>query len=264
MSTPVALPVAPPGVSFWVHEDGAGISAAAARGVARAESGDWTSGDIAVRVADFRGYLVYRSWLAAKLAGKTGTSEEKGAFQIDPDWITGRENAASSDRARALMLLGKTGVLMRLAANGTKNWDAPALFSTNANSADVGALPLMAIAIVTVVVAVAESAAVAYLAHEARAVVENWLARDSQLKSLAQADAQVLRVLDDHADREATAGANLPLDDAERRALDMLDQRQKDATAKLTAPAAQDDSNLGWWAFGAGLAAAAAAALLFR
>jgi hypothetical protein len=262
MSEAIALPVGlPPADGYWIHEDPAGISPAAARGLARAERRDWTRGPLEERAADFRGLLVYRSWIAAKILGSSGMNSERGALGMSPDYAIARENTSDSERARLVATLGKTGAILAAGAGATRSgWDAKTLH-TQAGG-DTAALPLVTIAVVTIIVAVAESAAVAYLAHEAKHVVDNWLARKAELAELAQSDAQVLRLLDHHVDRENEAGAVLPLDDAEKAALGMLEKRQVEAMKKLTGPTPVKDDGLPGWVFPASIAAAALTAFV--
>lgn len=263
-----ALDVPPSaGPARWIHEDKSGISVAAARALRRSEIGDWNSGPVEGRMADLRAWLVFRAYLAAKLAGQTGTSEERGAFMVDPAWVAAQTNP-ENERARAMLAIGRTGKIFARAVGTGRgaltNWAPDGAFYTVAGASDTGALPLMVVAVVTVVVAVAESAAIAYIAHEARAAVENYLARDQTLKDLVRQDAQVLRVLDVHAEREEKAGKNLPLDDAEKAALGSLEKQQDQAEArlgKLSEPV--KGGELSWWTVPLSVAAAVGAALIF-
>ncbi len=259
MTAELAIPPGtPPADAYWVHEDKAGISQAAARGLARAERGDWSSGSAAQRISEFRATLVYRSWLAASFSGNSGVNSERGALLAAPDYSL---KVPGNERSRALGLIGRTPVLMRLATERQQGAFTPAeIFKTGAG--DVGALPLAAIAIVTIVVAVAESAAVAYCAHEAKQLIDNWLGRDQALKGLAQADAQTLRVLDDHAAREKEEGKALEFNEGERRALDNLETRQKDFSKKATADTSAD-SGLPWWVLPTAVAAGVGSAIIF-
>ena len=71
---------------FWQHQDAAGIAAAAARGMKRASSQDWTSGTSQDRARDFRGWLVARAWVAGCLAGTVTMQGESGPLLIANDY----------------------------------------------------------------------------------------------------------------------------------------------------------------------------------
>jgi len=263
VTDPAALAIPqglPPGDAYWIHEDPNGISPAAARGVTRALRKDWSSGPLDVRVAEFRASLVYRSWLAAKIIGASGMSAERGALGMSPDWSGANEYASTNERARLVAAIGKTGLLLRRPMPD-RGFDLKT-FTTSAGG-ETAALPLVAIAVVTVIVAVAESAAIAYLAHEAKFVVDNYLARSATLQDLAQTDAQTLKIIDHHVAREDEQGHPIPLDDSERAALGLLEKRQVEAMKKLNAPAPVKDSELPWWVLPASIAAAAATAFVF-
>ena len=262
MSDALALPVGlPPADAYWIHEDPTGIAAAATRGVNRAIGRDWTSGSIEDRAAEFRAALVYRSWIAAKILGHSGMSAERGALGMAPDYVEANLRSGENERARIVAAIGRTGVLLRSAMPAASPFDLTML-QTKAGRAETGGLPLVAIAIVTVIVAVSESAAVAYLAHEAKHVIDNYLSRSANLQELAQADAQVLKIVDQHVEREDKAGGPIPLDDAEKAAIGMLEKRQVEASKKITGPTPVKDSEWPGWAIPAGIAAAVAAGFI--
>ncbi len=258
--TELALPPGFPAAdAVWIHEDPTGISAAAARGVSRAERKDWRSGPLESRASDFRAWLVYRSWLAASFAGTAGFNSERGALGISPDYEAAAQYSGSSERARVVCALGNTAALLR-AAMPPGRYDAK-MMQTKAGG-DVGVLPLVTIAVIAVSVAVA-SAAVAFLAHEAKQVVDNYLARNALLADLAENDAKALRVLDAHVAAEKEAGTPLPLGDAEKRVLDLLEQRQKTTAQKISGSSPVSSGDLPWWIVPSAIAAAIAAALIF-
>lgn len=253
------------GLSYWRHEDPQGISEGAARALGRALSRDWKSGTRAARAAEFRDWLVFRSWIAGRLTGTAGATGENQILVASPDYEAAH-GLAGNDRARAVLAIGRTPVVLAEMLPGGPGafqaWTPPKMFTTGGETA---AFPLVAVAIVTVVVAVAESAAVAYLAHQAAQVVDNLLARSSAARDMVEADAQVLRVLDEHSARETQGGKALPLDDAERRALDELEHRQKTLLDRKTPPIDEPVTGGGgfpWWSLP--LAAAVGLALYLR
>jgi hypothetical protein len=260
--TGLALPSGLPPGAYWRHEDPRGIAEGAARALARAEKADWSSGSSAARASDFRDWLVLRSWIAARFAGSAGTGGEGQMLVIFADYQAAAAIGPTNPRARAVRAIGRTQAILARQIPGFVGWAPPRVFATGPDG-ETG-FPLVAIAIVTVIVAVAESAAVAYLAHQASQVVDNYLARRADLSGLVQADAAVLRVLDKHAERETAEGRALPLDPAETAALAELERRQVALAALKTPPVVgADDGGLPWWALPVGIAAAVAAVSVF-
>ncbi len=255
--TTLVLPAnMPKADAYWWHEDTRGMQAGATSGLNRALSGDWSSGSKADRVADWLDYLALRSWIAGRLSGAAGAGSESGEPLImAPDYAAARGLASTNPRARAVALIGQSGIALARQVPGLESWTPPRIFVTGhpGENSDTG-FPLIAIAIVTVIVAVAESAAVAYLAHEAAPVIDNWLSRDATTKQMVQADAQVLKVLDVHASAETTAGKALPLSDAEVRALDELEARQK-VLLNRQPPPVSNAGDFPWWSLPAAAAA---------
>lgn len=231
MSAAIVLPPGlPTNVAWWYHQDNSGISVAAARGAARAASGDWTSGTQLERAADFRASLVARSWVSAKLAGTTQSpAEGPGPLVIaaDSPAVSDGDSYAKNSRARAACLLGQTPVILANAVPGFAGWVPPRLMVTG-DAPETSFPPLIIVAIIAVSAAVA-AVAVAYCSNQAAQVTDNYLARDQALRELVQADAQTLAVLDRHVAREQAAGTTLPLDDVTVRALDSLEARQASA-----------------------------------
>lgn len=261
----IALPEGtPPADSYWRHEEPSGIGVGATRALARATAKDWTSGTVKARAQDIRDWLVFRSWVAGRLSGVAGAAGENQALVISVDYAAARAAVRVSERARAVAALGRTQAILAGEVPGFFGWTPPRMFATGPDGET--AFPLIAIAIVTIVVAVAESAAVAYLAHQASQVADNFLARRADLAELVATDATLLRALDAHAERETAAGKALPLDQAEARALGALEDRQRAIVARKTPPVADGLSGNGglpWWALPLGIAAAVGAAVAF-
>ena len=259
----------PPGVgpgSYWRHEDPRGIETGAGRGVDRAIRQDWASGPIADRVADFRDLLVFRSWVAARLSGSAGAAGEGQALIIAPDYTAAAKLPAANARARAVNAIGRTGTILARALPGFEGWTPPRVFATGP-SGDT-AFPAIVFAVVEVLVIVAESAAVAYLAHQAAQVIDNALSRRHDFSELVAADATLLRALDLHVEREKAAGKPLPFEAAEIDALALLEKRQAAIVARKTPPISAigggDSGGLPWWALPVGIAAAVAAVVILR
>lgn len=199
--------------------------------MSRARRGDWSSGTREERASDLRGWLVARAWVAAGLAGSSGTREERGELLIAPDWTAGN---GDTERARAARLFGETTLIVAGAGGWTSDWEQPLGFLTSSGR-DVGLPPVFA-AVVLTLGRVAVAAACAYVAHQAAQVVDNALARSATLREIVQADAQALAVIDRHVERERQAGATLPLDDGSKQLLDELETRQRDLRSRVTPP----------------------------
>lgn len=206
----------------WVHSD-PDLGAMVTEGYNRALTGDWSSGTIARRMRAFRALLLERTYLIAHLAGviKAEPSDSVG-LRIDPQI---RASVAPERKAAAQALYNTAYLLSR------ETWREPTEegFATE-STVDVAGWPLV------VAVAVIAAGAIAYCAHQAAKVIDRQLARKADLAKLAQADAQTMQVVRAHVDRETKAGKRIPLDDASKRALEALSQRQQAIAQKVLPP----------------------------
>jgi hypothetical protein len=217
----------------WRHTD-PDLSAAAERGLARAERGDW-SGSSMDGARELRALLVLSASNAAALAGTIEHGEGTLLVRPDPDPTAGADVAPGADRTAAAAVLLAT-------------WDtmvpAPALPSLSVSTTDdyprdTAGIPLP----VAVVVVVAASGALAYLGYHALDVVDHALARRAELRALLQAHAAAERLVDSHLAAEASAGRQLPLDDATRYQLDTLSRVQRETASRLVPPPASNPLN---------------------
>lgn len=244
-------------MAHWRHID-PDLSARAERYLERAEAGFVGSGerDPARDAAEFRAYLVARSYQIARLIGSVGINGQAAVIVPYPG---GPQPADRMTAARDLY-----APLRALArASGLR---APlGDLETEAVETDAAGLPVIAVA----VIAVASVAAVGLLANQAALVVDRYLERDQQTQRLAMLDASAHKAVERHIQREDQAKRSLPLDEATRQQLAELGRAANElAKAKSQPlPSVLDSSALKLPAFGvaggAVILAAAAAAFLF-
>jgi hypothetical protein len=190
------------------------LSVSAVEGIRHLEAGDWST---SVRPAEeFLAVLALRLLLAGYLIGEV----EKA---VSPDGTTTLRvslngGAATPERLEASKLLvAPLGVYGDLA--GLK-------FASQAN--DTGAVPipiLIAGGAVAVTVVIAQAYVVMYVAEKASAIVDGALKRNAASSEIQRADAEVIKLVNQHVQREQAAGSTLPLDDATRFAMSGLQSR---------------------------------------
>lgn len=219
----------PPGPT-WSHRAAPDLQEAAGLGLQRALAENWSTGPMPTRVAALRGWLVMSCWARASLVGHV-EALEGDTLRLDP---APRSGLAATERAEWAALLSATPALLAHGSPGFGAWDMPHEFATDdgADGADVAGLPVLAIA----AIAISGAAAVAYCAHQAAQVVDNYLERDHVARQVLAADAQALQVIERHVDRERAEGKALDLDDASRAVLNTLGDRQKVLAEKQTSP----------------------------
>jgi len=123
---------------------------------------------------------------------------------------------------------------------------------------DVGVpIPVLILAgAVAVTIVAAQAYVVMYVADKALVIVENALKRNSAAKEIQRADAEVLKLVNTHVQREIAAGTTLPLDDATKLALAGL-QNRVGSLVQLGYQNPQEKGFPSWALPAAGLAAAA-------
>lgn len=125
---------------------------------------------------------------------------------------------------------------------------------------DVGApvpIPVLILAgAVAVAIVAAQAYVVMYVADKALIIVENALKRNSASKEIQRADAEVLKLVNSHVQREIASGTTLPLDDATKLALAGL-QNRVGSLVQLGYQNPQEKGFPSWALPAAGLAAAA-------
>lgn len=190
------------------------LATAAERGIARLERVDWSGGASAVE--DFLGLLALRCVLAGYLVGTVSRSTGlDGKTTIDVV-LDGRDS--DPDRARAARAL-----VAPLGAYG----DLSGL-SFSSTITETGAVPLAVLIIggvVAVSVVAAQSYVLMHIAEKAAEVVDRALKRSDASAEIQKADAEVIKLVNNHVQREQTEGKALPLDAATKAALSGLESR---------------------------------------
>jgi hypothetical protein len=189
------------------------LSNAASRGYDRLASNDW-SGSSAVE--DFLALMALRCVLAGYLVGDVSrTTSAEGKVTIDVV-LDGRKSVPErAQAARALIApLGAYGDLAGLE------------FATQ--QTDTGAIPiavLIAGGVVAVSVVIAQSYVLMNIADKAAQVVDGALRRKDASQEIQNADAEVVKLVNNHIQREQNEGKALPLDAATKAAISGLETR---------------------------------------
>jgi hypothetical protein len=183
-------------------------------GVRHLQIADWS---LSTRpTEEFLATLALRLVLAGYLVGtveKTTAADGSTSVTVELD---GRP-APSERQEAAKMLVAPLGAYIEL---------ANLRFSSAAN--DTGAIPIPLLivgGIVAVTVVVARSYVVMYVAEQAKEIVDGALKRNAASKEIQQADAEVLKLVNNHVQREQETGKAMPLDEATRTAIKNLETR---------------------------------------
>ena len=220
------------------------LSISATEGIRHLEAGDWSA---SVRPAEeFLAVLALRLVLAGYLIGSVNKS-------VSPDGLTTIQvvlDGRSAPRERleaAQMLVAPLGAYGDLAGISFRN------------QAETGAIPIPILIVggaVAVTAVIAQAYVVMYVAEKATAIVDGALKRNAAGSEIQRADAEVLKLVNMHIQREQAAGTTLPLDDATRQAIGGLQTRV--GSLVKNAFEAEAKSNFPSWALpAAGLAALA-------
>ncbi len=179
-------------------------------------------------VADFRAWLVDRSYLIARLVGTvdvaSGGEGVEGYAQITP---VGDTAAAAPERlevARALYAPCKV-----LAAQVSST--VPSSLETSAPNPviETGALPAVAI----VAIVVGSVIAIGLLANQTGMVVDRQLERSEATRRMLAKDTEARNLVDAHIEREAKQGKTLPFDDGEKALLAELSKQSAEVAKQL-------------------------------
>lgn len=190
------------------------LSVSAAEALRHLEAGDWSS---SIRPAEeFLALLALRLLLSGYLIGtvaKNVSADGTTSLHVELDG-----GSAVPERLEAAKLLvAPLGIYGDLA--GLK-------FASK--TADTGAIPipiLIAGGAVAVTVVIAQAYVVMYVAEKASAIVDGALKRNAASSEIQRADAEVIKLVNQHVQREQAAGSTLPLDEATRFALAGLQSR---------------------------------------
>jgi hypothetical protein len=99
--------------------------------------------------------------------------------------------------------------------------------TANYDTGDVGVpVPVLVLAgVVSVAVVAAQAYVMIQVADRAGSIVDNALKRNAASSEIQRADAQVLKLVNNHVQREIAAGTTLPIDEATRMAIQGLHTR---------------------------------------
>jgi hypothetical protein len=210
-----------PGV--WVHREGSSVAELVEEGIGRALRGDWLNGPLSQRTRAFQGLQLERCLLMAALGGTVEPNPAPGVdLLIDPSPLRG----TPPERMRAIQALYRTAEIWGNEQEATSHID------TSSGLDDTGIVITWPIAAIVVVVIVAGAAAIAYIAHQGSQVVDRSLARSEESRRLAERDAEAMRAIREHTEKEAAAGKQLPLSEPERLRLEALLEQQKTIVGK--------------------------------
>jgi hypothetical protein len=191
------------------------LSVSATNGIIALERADWDLSQTPVE--DFLSVLALRMVLSGYLVGSvTRTSSETGttiSVEIDPATTTADTEHAAA--ARALM----TPVAVYADMAGIE---------FRAEPVDTGIVPIPLLIIggaVTVAATIAHSWILVEVAKNAAAIVDGVLRRKDASEEIQKADAEVIKLVNNHVQREQDAGKVLPLDEATKSAISGLNGR---------------------------------------
>lgn len=190
------------------------LSVSATEGIRHFELGDWTTS--ARPAEEFLAVLALRLLLSGYLIGsvqKDTSSDGTTTIQVQLD-----SRDADPDRVMAAkMLVAPLGVYADMAG-----------LRLDAKASDTGAIPIPILitgGAVAVTVVIAQAYVVMYVAEKAAAIVDGALKRNQASSEIQRADAEVLKLVNNHVQREQASGQTLPLDEATRAALAGLQSR---------------------------------------
>lgn len=220
------------------------LSIAATEGIRHLEAADWST---SVRPGEeFLAVLALRLLLAGYLIGTV--NKIVGADGTTSLHVEIEANNAPPERAEvARLLVAPLGVYADMAG-----------LSFTSQASDTGAIPVPILIVggaVAVTVVIAQSYVVMYVAEKAAAIVDGALRRNAASAEIQKADAEVLKLVNLHVQREQSAAKTLPLDEPTRFALSALQAR---VGALVKSAFDQPSKNFPTWALPAiGVTAAA-------
>ncbi len=225
---------------YWTHTEPriGSLAETILGGYRRADSGDWQSGTDAERIRAWYGLWIETAFCMAELAGRV----EKGAtLKIDP----AVSPAAEPARRRAAVTLYQTAFLLMV--EHERSGALETSVKDEGKPTDTGIAPMVAAALLAagVVVSVAQTAAIAYVATKGLELVNQELSRRADLRALVRTHGAVLEIVRGHVTRETELGKQIPLDPAEKAALDGLNAAQKAIAQKQGQPLAPELERMG-------------------
>jgi hypothetical protein len=190
------------------------LSVSATEGIRHLEAGDWSN---SVRPGEeFLAVLALRLVLAGYLIGAVQKNVSVDGLTTLHVEIGGREAPAERVEA-ARLLLEPVGVYADMAK-----------LSFTWQTSDTGAIPIPVLIVggaVAVTVVISQAYVIMYVAEKAANIVDGALKRNAASSEIQRADAEVLKLVNQHVQREQAAGSTQPLDEATKMALSGLQSR---------------------------------------
>lgn len=229
------------------------LATSATEGIRHLESADWSTS--AQPRDEYLALLTLRFVLAGYLVGTVQRTTSDGKVSIAVK-LDGRDSPLERrNAARALLIpleayANLAGIRLDYYAKS-----------------ETGAVPIPVLIVggaVAVSIVAAEAYVLSFAVDRGAQIVDGALRRNDAAKEVQRADAEVIKLVNQHVQREQAAKQTLPLDDATRLAISGLQTRI--GTLVKNAYEAEKASNFPAWVFPvAGLAAAAAvAAVMFN
>lgn len=228
-SDPEVIPVEVP--RRWTHRDPE-MWIASERAIARSE---WTSGTLERRAAELRALLVRSLAAASDMSTTVATTTASGVLMVpDPVGLTFVDDD-HADLAAA--------IVDAWAALVPPDEQRPIAedIATQAGGSDAAAFQV-AVIVGIVACAAVYGGVIAYVAHEAAAVVDHQLARITQTQQLVAQTGAITRMAEAHAAAEQAVGHSLPMSDVQRTAIAALSQAAQ-TVAKRKIPTVGDGSS---------------------
>lgn len=246
----------------WSHTDSRGVQTSIAQAIDRAKRRAWLVDpdptSTGTRVADLRalavGTIAALAWAFTVSATQAASNALSLLFGSNP------LDGLDPQRRRVALALLRTWYLLA--------GPAPSAFTTpnrtiktdgdGSPSSDAGNPVAIALVVVAGVVVLG---VVCWAIYRSTWVVDEQLKRRGNARRLAEAQARMLEILDQHRQAERVAGKSLPLSPAELRGLDALEATQRAfSEPDRAAPGFPDPGAPAGFGFGLIVAVAAAAA----
>jgi hypothetical protein len=201
---------------LWIHRDSS-IAEAIQEGYDRCAQNDWSTGTVAQRSRAFLGLLAERSMLMASVGGSLEPNPAEGfAALINPSPLP----TTTGERRQLVRALYATAAIFSVREQADTHVE------TNTQISETGIVIAWPVAAVAIAVVVAGAAAIAYCASQVSQIVDRQLSRSEDAQRLASKDAELMKLIREHQEREQKAGKQLPLSEPQKMALQgLLDQQ---------------------------------------
>lgn len=190
------------------------LSVSATEAIRHLEAADWSTS--ARPTQEFLALLALRLVLAGYLIGQVSKeTDAEGRLTIRVE-------------APAQVPFDERCVAVAALLEPLRYYASQAGISLTVTADETGAIPIPVLIVggaVAVTAVVAQAYVVMYVAEKAATIVENSLRRGAAAKEVQRADAEVVKLVNNHVQREQAAGSPLPLDDATKLAIAGLQTR---------------------------------------